>query len=324
MKPNMIQNPTRDQAITTHRTRTRTPKRRLTWSLGWWALVGGMLMAGGLALPAQGSVLAPTAEFVGRDGNWFEPANWSTGRVPDASTDVRIDGDAQVVIDPARGTREVAVRDISVGDQAQLTTLAGTILRTRHEVLGGSGRIVHRSTESYAESLSVAPAPSGPRCVNCGIMFNPTPKSIRIVDLQSSVTIDMGLGGTAAAGPGQVGPGHYATISAETVALDGDLRTSLLYGFSPSPGDRFQVITAGRLTGRFRGLPEGGVVASYPDVLLRISYEGGDGNDVVLYAQGQRPIISETPPDPTAGGSGDTRPVIIGPPPAPVPGTGSG
>ena len=112
------------------------------------------------------------------------------------------------------------------------------------------------------------------------------------------------------------------------MVLDGDLRTSLLYGFTPSPGDRFQIITvSGRLTGRFRGLPEGGVVASFPGVLMRISYVGGDGNDVVLYAQGQRPLAFETPPDPLPdghGGGGGTRPIIFGPPPAPVPGTGAG
>jgi len=241
------------------------------------------LMAAAASTPASGLAPSP-AVFVGTHGdNWFDPANWSTGRVPDASTDVSIVGRVQVVIDPAKGRGDVQVRDLLVGGDAVLTTLAGTIMRDRNEVVTGGGQIVHRSTESYGDTIIVS-APAG--CTdNCGLKLNPTAKSKRVVDLQSSSTVDVGLGGTIAAGPGQVGVGHHATLLGDTVTIGGVLRTSLYYGFTPSAGDRFQIVTATRsLTGRFDGLPEGAVVASYADVLLRITYAGGDGNDVVLEA----------------------------------------
>ncbi len=259
--------------------------------LGCWLFIVVGLSASSLAAPAQGLTAQQAATFVGSDGDWFNPANWSTGRVPDAGTDVRIEGRAQVVIDPSRGGPEVAVRDLFVGGDARLTTLAGTILRTRNEVLGDRGQINHESTESYGETLVVAPPTDAARCQGCGFVFNPTPQSIRIVNLQSRTwTVDMGLGGTAAAAPGRVGRGHYANLTADVAVLDGRLRTSLLYGFTPSVGDTFQILTVNQvLLGQFQGLPEGAVVATYGDVALRISYVGGDGNDVVLAAVAKSP-----------------------------------
>ncbi len=204
---------------------------------------------------------------------------------------------------PSRPTR----RQISARTRS-LSTPRGRCCRSppntsRNEVLGDRGQINHESTESYGDSLIAAPPTGGDRCQGCGFVFNPTPQSIRNVNLQSQVTVDMGLGGTAAAAPGRVGRGHYATLTADVAVLDGRLRTSLLYGFTPSVGDTFQILTVNQvLLGQFQDLPEGAIVASYGDVALRISYLGGDGNDVVLEAVAKSPVSIGAPPAPVPGG----------------------
>ena len=95
----------------------------------------------------------------------------------------------------------------------------------------------------------------------------------------------MFLGGLIAASPGNTGMGHYATLLADDVELNGQLHIETIYGFTPSVGDTFQIVTArNSLIGTFDNAREGDVVARFGQVNLVISYTGGDGNDVVLSA----------------------------------------
>jgi hypothetical protein len=62
------------------------------------------------------------------------------------------------------------------------------------------------------------------------------------------------------------------------------LDTSLFNGFQPVVGNSFMIINnqpAGAVVSSFANLPEGGTFTSQ-GVTYRISYVGGDGNDVVL------------------------------------------
>ncbi len=262
--------------------------------------------------------------FSGTDRNWFNPANWSTGRVPGANDAVVLDGTDDVVIDPALGASSrvgrVDVRDLVLRGSARLETLPGTRLAVQTEVIEDQAQVVHRSSAVEGELMIVA----GPQaCTNCGgLKLNPTPHSIRTVVLKSSV-VQFGLGGRNASGISKVGPGtlilngygHYATMRAETLVL-GDvpaamatgiraridklpsrataridrlprLALALHYDFRPAVGDQFQIVTAGTLIGQFADLPEGALVGCTEDdsVGLWISYRGGDGNDVVLSAR---------------------------------------
>ena len=81
-------------------------------------------------------------------------------------------------------------------------------------------------------------------------------------------------------------PGHYSTTSAQTLIINGHLWLNLYYGFRPVPSDSFLLFNAERYaSGQFRGLPESALVGcTSAGVGLRISYVGGDGNDVVLTA----------------------------------------
>lgn len=265
------------------------------------------------ALPAQAQstcTSAGTVHFAGSDGDWFDPANWSGGCVPDADDDVVLDADDDVLIDPARGPMPVVIRDLVVRDRARLETLPGTHLVTRDELIFDEGEVVHRSSASEGDTLIVG-APSEPVAgwgyAKSTVQLNPTPKSKRDVILKTSATLQMGLGGLAPASivttsAGTVvnsGPGHYATLTGDLVVLGGEpdspaqarrrgpgLLLALHYGFEPADGDSFQIVTANRRrVDRFRGLPEGALVGCTEDnVGLYITYAGGDGNDVVLTA----------------------------------------
>jgi hypothetical protein len=252
--------------------------------------------------PAEAQSATTAARFVGSDGDWFNARNWSTGHVPDAATDVVLAAGAQVVIDPARGSAEVAIRDLTVVDGASLTTLPGTIIHTRDEHVGTGGQLVYRSSGAEGGSLVFDPPPACTSPFGCvvapsrGLTLNPTPKSKRTIILQSSVTTQVGLGGLAPASLTQTragwtlagGAGHYATLEAEEITLAGPLVVSLHYGFTPRSGDTFHVVTATRrLAGEFRGLPEGAPVGcTAENVGLYVSYQG---HGVVLAAR-------DTPP----------------------------
>ena len=216
--------------------------------------------------------------------------------MPDAATDVVIGGGADVVIDPAQGASEVAVRDVRVIDGASLKSLPGTVLHTRSETVQSGGEIALRGSGSDGGTFTVGCATRG--CVGepwSALSLNPSTQSHRDVILKTSVTAQFGLGGTTPASlektrTGTVlhtGAGHHASLEADTIALDGRLVLTLHYGFAPQSGDQFQIITARqRLTGEFTGLPEGAPVGcTSSNVGLYISYRGGDGNDVVLTAK---------------------------------------
>ncbi len=242
-----------------------------------------------LAAPATAAVPREvTATYSGVDRNWFNPANWSTGQIPGRNTNVVLDGLDDVVIDRAlapRNTRKVHFQDLTLTDSARLTTQPGTIIHTRNERIGRFASVIYRSTESTGDSLNASD------CAGCTLAFNPTPNSQRLTILTSTwftlspITVQFGLGGTAPAAPGRVGAGHYATLTSERAELGGRLTVATHYGFTPRPGDTFQIITADNLSGRFDNVAEGDRVADFGGVGLYITYRGGDGNDVVLTAR---------------------------------------
>lgn len=244
------------------------------------------------------------AAYIGRDGNWFSPSNWSTGRVPGAQDDVLLDAGDVVVIDPALGSAAVRIRDLIVKRGATLETRQGTLLQLRDELIEGGAQVTYRGSAVLGETLVAGASTAAGSCASsagiitqwCGLTLNPTPKSKRIIVLQSSVLLEMGLGGVHAASirtglDGRVGveagAGHYATLSADSLSIDGQLWLNLHYGFQPLPGERYTLLRAGRSAGgQFIGLDEGALAAcTGAGVGLFVSYRGGDGNDVELQAR---------------------------------------
>ena len=168
------------------------------------ALIAAIVVAGA-ATPAEAQQQASsTAHYFGLDGNWYNAANWSTGRVPGADTDVVLDGLDAVTIDPRRGPAEIEIRDLDVRDAARLTTLSNSILRSRDERVAGSATVIHRATESYGDTLTAG------WCLSCTMVLNPIPKCRRIINLHRAfvpqslgggLSTQFGLGGRQAASP---------------------------------------------------------------------------------------------------------------------------
>jgi hypothetical protein len=72
--------------------------------------------------------------------------------------------------------------------------------------------------------------------------------------------------------------------------LDGVLDVSLIAPFTPTPGQSFEIIdVGGSLSGIFSGLPQAALVGNLGGTDLFITYAGGDGNDVALFASAGLP-----------------------------------
>lgn len=114
---------------------------------------------------------------------------------------------------------------------------------------------------------------------------------------------------------------HYDQISADYVNLGGSLDLTLLAGGVVKKGDTFTIIdnkdtnpvysgsfyddpnTTPPGGGTFKDLPEGAEI-TVGGVTFKISYVGGDGNDVVLTALNDSPVpkTPKTPKAPNTGG----------------------
>jgi Tol biopolymer transport system component len=76
-------------------------------------------------------------------------------------------------------------------------------------------------------------------------------------------------------------------VVAGDATLAGTLDVSLIDDFALSLGDAFEIIDiTGALSGTFAGLAEGDSVGNFGGTSLRITYAGGDGNDVALFVPG--------------------------------------
>jgi len=242
-----------------------------------------LVLASLLLSPVLTSLAAAQAvTFTGTDGNWHDPANWSSSLVPDALTDVLLDGGVDVVVDPAMGPLSAAVHDITIEGNARLTVRDGTTFASNHMVVRDGGRVAGISAIFTADEVDVQATAGGGS--EPGYKWNPSSNDSRIIKITASTGYF--LGGSTPASAAGVGAGFYANVHADDVELGGPVAIGLLYGFVPSPGQHFLLVEArSTRTGTFAGLPEGAIAADFGGVVLRISYLGGDGNDVVLTAE---------------------------------------
>ncbi|HLO97178.1 MAG TPA: PEP-CTERM sorting domain-containing protein [Fimbriimonas sp.] len=244
-----------------------------------------LFMVGVVGSSALSAAQVATATYTGLDGGiWHVASNWDTGMVPDANTNViingkRVTGDENAVYE---------LKNILITSFGSVETKAGSTWLAEDETIV-DGTLIHRSTNAIntgTGTLSFAGSGS-----SGGVWLNPTPKSKRIIVLQSSVQLRVGIGGSIAASAAAMGPGTYATLTGEQVTLAGELQLESFYGFVPTPGQQFQIITStGGTFGQFDGLGEGSIVGGLGGYAMAISYAGGDGDDVVLTAMVPEPI----------------------------------
>lgn len=226
-------------------------------------------------------------------GNWFDPLIWSDGQVPTATKE-------HILL-----ARQVGVPAATPGVVKSLSLREGAVLQISNTTfqaesldLAGSSVNVARSHMQLDDFhiLRVTKCLSG-----CGPKFNPSlVEAGRFTVDEPGATVTFGLGGTNAATATGLGVGHYARVVTARAQLDGNLAVEFLYGFTPQAGQQFEIIHVNTtngpntgLTGRFANVREGGTVAVVGDLMLVLSYIGGDGNDVVLTAV-PRPTLSMT------------------------------
>ena len=241
--------------------------------------------------------LAQTGEpvhFIGTDSNWFEPTNWDNGVLPDAHTDIVLTDGKIIVVDPSMAPSPIdaliIINNIDMTN-ATLSLMPDSTFHYNKMFLNEGSLFDSRSSEIIGDELQLNT--NGSNSNLHGIVINPTTNDNRSIKITASTAnIQIFLGGTMAASPGNTGIGHYANFSADDIELNGNLVINTIYGFQPQFGDEFQIITArNSLTGQFNNMNEGDVVARLNGLNLVISYRGGDGNDVVLTAVDNRNVF---------------------------------
>jgi hypothetical protein len=222
-------------------------------------------------------------------GNWFDPLIWSDGQVPTATKEHVLLA-RQVGVPAAASGPTAAVKSLSLRAGAGLQ-ISNTTFQAESLDSSGSSVNVARS-HLQLDDFHIR------RVVGCngfscgGIKLNPSLLAAgRFTVDEPGATVTFGLGGTNAATATGLGAGHYARVVCDQAQLDGNLAVEFLYGFTPQVGQQFEIIhvnpTNGPnsgLTGRFANVREGGAVAVVGDLMLVLTYVGGDGNDVVLTA----------------------------------------
>jgi len=220
------------------------------------------------------------------DGEWLTAANWDTGVVPDANTDVRL-RNREMNVEPASAGATVGVSDVTLDSSGSLSVHQAT-MQMQSLAVDDTSEVQIFDSELEVGTLQVSLS-------GIGFSFNPSALIGDSLEFSEGTegpgVLAFGIDGTTPAASGAVGPGHYATMTGDDVTLAGELEIFFPYDFIPSAGDDFQIVTinnpnsaASGLQGRFANAREGDAVWGGHGLVLVITYEGGDGNDVVLTA----------------------------------------
>ncbi|HPM82413.1 MAG TPA: GEVED domain-containing protein, partial [Candidatus Anammoximicrobium sp.] len=227
-----------------------------------------------------------------------EALNWVYVVHNAASTVWAIDGNTNAVIGTAATGAQpgwLAVLPstgrvfVSCGDKAVHVhsggsgTGSGAVVGNNGATLGGTGTIAGavqlNNTSHLAPGTSIESLAVGSVTWSSGTFF------------------DVEIDGTAGAG---VTGGHDLLSVSGGVTL-GNATLAVDLGFGPSVGNSFKILdktSAGAITGTFYDLPEGKVFSAGGST-FQITYQGGDGNDVVLTT------LSTTSPTLTGTPGGD-------------------
>jgi hypothetical protein len=163
------------------------------------------------------------AYFQGTDRNWFNPANWSTGRVPGENDVVVLDGNDDVLIDPSQASGrtpgKINLNTIWEMDSARLETLPGTHLVAKLQVVDEQAAFITRSSIVEVETAVMLDGLAG---------TNPSGWYVKRPWVALGGTMYFGLGGREPAGLNKVGAGtlslgygYYATLDTSEMVLGG-------------------------------------------------------------------------------------------------------
>ena len=233
--------------------------------------------------------------FVGASNDWFDPENWSTGRVPTDGDIVIIEGDSHVQYRPIEehigdndGDGDTDRADSSspklqlavCKGNAVLEMLPGSELQFEELRVEENASLFTRSSILKGTRVNYA---GGRGCTKWECGYNPTYVEVEEFEFTGE-GLALYLGGTTQASADGVGPGHYSFINTRTVTLnEASLQINTIYDFEPSAGDEFVIFQASEsITGTFANYADGDVVLSANGVDLVISYTT---NEIVLTAE---------------------------------------
>ncbi|MEQ1643361.1 MAG: FG-GAP-like repeat-containing protein, partial [Pyrinomonadaceae bacterium] len=153
--------------------------------------------------------------------------------------------------------------------------LASTVQVQSGATIGGTGNSNTGSGNTIQSGAFVSPGTSP------GIL------TLNTLTFNAGSTLDIEIGGTA---PGNTATNHDQLNVFSTVNLGGaTLSLSAVSPFVPSIGDTFVIVNndnSDPVVGTFAGLAEGATITGFlgSGLNAKISYVGGDGNDIVLTA----------------------------------------
>lgn len=236
-----------------------------------------------------------------------------------------LDGGTLAISDAATIENDIILSSASTISNSNTVTLSGVVTDSGNLTKSGSGILILSQTNKHVGTILVS---EGTFRVNGslggtlsvavagGAVLDGT-GSIGIVDDGGIVTVQSG--GTLAAGtsPGKltlndgllISPGGILAVEVngttageeyDQLAVFGSVSIanatlSATLGYTPSLGDTYTIINndgSDAIIGLFVGLAEGGIL-SRNGRTLQISYTGGTGNDVVLTAVNNAPVLDD-------------------------------
>jgi len=270
---------------------------------------------GGVAPPS----LNTTAVRFGPAGATFAPntdAPWTVNRIDMASFSYAISGSAITLAGAApqvnvTGAAQSISAPLTLGVTATITnaaalSLQGVVSGAGGLVKSGAGALTMSAVNTYGGgttvdggTLLVTGTIPGPVTVNSGGTLGGTGT------ITGAATINAGGSMAPGLSPGQINTGNLALAGAaqfeilgatlgtqyDNINVTGSVTLTgstlqLIGAYVPVAGDTFTIITndaADPVLGTFATLPEGSTI-SFNGVVLRVTYVGGTGNDVVLTA----------------------------------------
>jgi len=245
-------------------------------------LGAGVTVPNGLDLTNAGCFLWNTTGNNTWSGPIQTPAAARRDIVVNAGTTLTVTGEVSALGFTKKGTGTLVIADSpnASGDLQAGTTLVNQRL--------DAATLVPGATLGGGGVLTVVDASAG------GTIF---PGQIGSPGILSAVTLTLGAMATLAVEID--GAASFSTLRMDGGTLGGATLAGTL-NFSPSMGTTFKIvdnITGNPINGTFAGLPENAYLR-FANTDLRISYVGGDGNDVVLT------VIA--PPVATIGAGGST------------------
>ena len=244
-----------------------------------------------ITISAPGYQLAGSSLDLGGTVSANHPAGGSTISLPlnlTGNRSISVGSGATLVIDGAisgtgSGVTKTSPGELRIGSAAVASYTGSTDINAGSLRIDGS--IASSSGVSVASGASLAGSGTVPTVTaTSGGTVAPTLLVTRDLALNSGATFSVALNGTTP------GSGYSRSAAIGTVNL-GSATLSAALGFTPTLGSEFMIVSndgSDPVVGTFNGLPEGSTLTS-GSVLLRISYVGGDGNDVVLTADQNAP-----------------------------------